>query len=405
MPLVALLMVAGLILYCTTPEERRRLALRAQTFVHSTGPVFGMCRFDSNDPFYSALRAQRRLPLITCLLAAVSAGVLIAMMLGPGPLGTSDTMVAWGGSFGPRTTGTERWRVFTSIFVHRGALHAIVNISVLIQLGLVLERMVGPFTFAVIFMASGALASTVGTATAPMSVYAGSGGAVCGLYGLLLATTVRRLLPGNAMPVPLSIFKTLAPPAAIFALYCVTTGVPLEAARAGACAGFVGGIVLTRNVPDQRRRLRRFAALGAATAVIVLMSAMGLRAVTDVRPSIGAIVANEVHSATEYDAAVLRFRKGTITTRDLSQIIDRTIVPRVQRDTQHFAELVDVPADDARLVAEATHYLRLRHHSWQTRSEALRKGNMAQLKEADRAEHLALEAFAKIRLSVTDGVR
>ena len=159
-------------------------------FLRSMVSGLRICRFNSEDPFYSEL-TRRRLPFLTYSFAAVSLGVLIAMMLGPAPLGTADTLVAWGGSFGPRTTDTDRWRVFTSIFVHRGALHAIVNIAVLVQLGLVLERLVGPFTFAVVFLASGALASTVGTASAPMSVYAGSGGAVCGLYGLLLATAMR----------------------------------------------------------------------------------------------------------------------------------------------------------------------------------------------------------------------
>lgn len=124
---------------------------------------------------------------------------------------------------------------------------------------------------------------------------------------------------------------------------------------------------------------------------------MGLRAVTDIRPSITAIIANEEHSASEYDEAVLRFRKGTITSRDLSQIIDRAILPRVQHDNQHFAQLGDVPEEDAPLVTEALHYLHLRRDSWRTRSEALRKGNMAQLKEADKAEHGALEALARIR--------
>ena len=42
---------------------------------------------------------------------------LVAMLLGPDALGSPDAMLAWGGSFGPRTTGDERWRVLTSIFV------------------------------------------------------------------------------------------------------------------------------------------------------------------------------------------------------------------------------------------------------------------------------------------------
>jgi rhomboid protease GluP len=394
---MALLLVAGLIFYCTTPEERLRVSRKLEGFLRSSGGIIGMVRFRTDDPAYAALCARRPWPLATCMLAAVNLGVLVAMLRGPTPLDLSDTLVAWGGSFGPLTTGAERWRIFTAIFVHRGALHLLINIAALVQLGRVLERMVGPFTFATIFIASGALASIMATAAAPMSVYVGAAGAVCGLYGLLLATLLRGMLPGTVLHVSVPILKALAPMAAIFAAYCVVTGEPLISAKAGLCAGFVGGIVLTRSVPDPRARLRRFAVLGAATAIIVLMSAMGLRAVADIRPAIAEVIAHEERAATDYDAAVLRFRKGGITTRDLAQTIDTAITPRLLRDSERFKTLADVPDEHALVVAETQEYLRLRHVSWRTRSDALHKGDLRKLRQADKEEHAALEAFARLR--------
>ena len=49
------------------------------------------------------------------------------------------------------------------------------------------------------------------------------------------------------------------------------------------------------------------------------------------------------------------------------------------------------------LVTSAEEYLRLREESWSLRSEALRKGSMAGLQGADRAQRAALAAFHRIR--------
>src|SRR5918993_3092129 len=302
MSLLLVLLVPGLVVYFMTPEERLRLLHRGESLLRNT--VTAATRTAPADPFYGALRQRRRWPVVTYVLVAVNATVLLAMLLGPEGLGSPDALVAWGGNFGPRTTGPERWRVLTSVFVHRGLIHLLVNIVVLVQLGILLERVVGPFTFGIVYVASGVIGSVMSTVAAPLGVFVGAAGAVCGLYGLLGIAVFRGMVQTTAVQIPLRVVARLVPAGALFCFYFWMSGDSWLTAKVGLCAGIVSAIVLTRTVSDERLRLRRFAALGSATAAIVMMSAMGLRAITDVRPAVAEIIATEERSSAEYDAAV-----------------------------------------------------------------------------------------------------
>ena len=396
MSLLAVLLVPGLILYFMTPEERQRLLRWIEGGLVRARVVVSTSRSREGDPFFTALRARRRWPVVTWTLVAVNVAVLIAMLAGPDPLGATDTLMAWGGNFGPRTTSAERWRVLSSVFVHRGVLHLLVNMIVLVQLGMILERMVGPFTFGTIYIASGVLGSVMSTVAAPMGVFVGAAGAVCGLYGLLGIAAFRGLVQSTAVRIPLRILTTLVPTAVIFCAFYLVSGDSWLTAKFGLCTGFVCGVVLTRSVADERVRLRRYAALGFATAGIVVLSALGLRAITDVRPAIAEIIAAEERTSSQYDAAVRQFTKGAINRRVLTQMIDATILPQIQESSARFDRFVDVPDEHAVLVTEAQTYLRLRQESWRTRSEALGKANMRRLREADEKEQAALQAFARL---------
>jgi len=389
------LLVPGLILYFMTPEERLRLLRRLEELLRRSRALAGK-RSATVDPFYAALRARRRWPVVAYALVAVNAAVFIAMLFGGDGFSTPDALVAWGGNFGPQTAGPERWRVLTSVFVHRGMIHLLVSVAVLVQLGLLLERIVGPFTFATVYVASGVIGSVMSTVAAPMGVFVGASGALFGLYGLLLVAVFRGLIQSTAVHIPLRVVATLAPTAAIFGWYYWMSGDSPLTAEVGLSAGIVSSVVLTRTVSDQGLRLRRFAALGTATAAIVMISAMGLRAITDVRPAVAEIIAAEAQMSSEYDAAVRQFTKGTITTRDLTRMIDATIIPRVQHSAERFGQFADVPAEHAALLTDAQHYLRLRHESWRSRSDALRRSNSQRLKEADDKERAALRAFASV---------
>ena len=63
------------------------------------------------------------------------------------------------------------------------------NCAALVQLGLILERLVGHVTFAAVYVAAGVLASIVSLSDYPMAISGGASGAIFGLYGLLLASS------------------------------------------------------------------------------------------------------------------------------------------------------------------------------------------------------------------------
>jgi membrane associated rhomboid family serine protease len=398
--LFALLLVAALAIYVMSPDDRRRLVRAVAEPLRNAGALAGLWRLGRDDAFQAALRARVRWPLVTYALVAANVAVFAMMLAGPGALDDPATLVAWGGNFGPHTTGGERWRVLTSIFVHRGVLHLLVTVAALVQLGLLLERVVGPFTFGTMVLAAGVFGSIVSSAAAPMSVVVGATGAIFGLYGLLVAAALRGLLPGTAVRIPLRELARLAPMAAVFVLYFLASGEPSITAKAGLCAGLIGGLALTRSIRDQGARLRRFAALGTATAAIVMMSAMALRAVTDIRPAIAAVVADEERTAAIYDAVVVRFTNGRMTARELAQVIDGNILPDLRRARERVDALIDVPAEEVSLVAAAQEYLRLRQDSWRARAQALRTNNMHGLRNADETAQASLRVFERIASAV-----
>ena len=397
MAFVALALVASFAFYVLTPEERRRFARNAREVARSVLAAAAMSRPHPDDPFYSELRTRSRWPLATYLVLAANVGVFVAMLFGTGAVADHDTLLSWGANFGPRTTNGERWRLFTSMFVHASILQLLINSAALAELGRVVERIVGHLTFAIVYLAAGVLGSVVLVAGSPTTVFTGSTTAVFGIVGLLIAVSIRSLLHRLPVRIPLRALRPLAPALVIFALYYLATESTYTLAKIGLCSGLVAGIVLTRQVSDDRIRVRRYAAVTAATAVIVFMAAMAVRAVSDIRPDVAAVMAVEDRTARAYDAAVQRFQKGRATARDLVQIIEQSIVPELHGATERVSALGNVPARDEALLAYTHQYLRLREESWRLRAEALRKVSMGKLREADKTEQASLRVLDKVK--------
>jgi hypothetical protein len=74
--------------------------------------------------------------------------------------------------------------------VYTGTLHLLVNAAVLIQVGAVLERLVGRVAFAAVYVSAGVFAGLVFLSSYPLAVNAGASGAIFGLYGLLFASAI-----------------------------------------------------------------------------------------------------------------------------------------------------------------------------------------------------------------------
>jgi len=396
--MLLLLLFAGLALYVMTSEERRRLVYTASTTLRDGSGWMRRHGADSG-PFGDALRARTPWLLVTPAIILVNLGIFACLLVGDGALSDGERLLAWGASFGPRTSNGEWWRLVTATFVHGSALALLINTAAIAQLGLLLERLIGHAAFAAIYLAAGFFAHLMTLSASPDTVSAGASGAAFGLYGLLFASIVRGTLQRSNVSIPLRALAILAPVAAAFALYsAVGAGFDL-AARAGLFTGFVFGIVVERELRDRKPPVKRLAAFSAATLAIAVITAVPLRGVTDIRPELALLVAVEQRTAAAYDVAVRRFREGRITTKALAQLIDRTILPELETVRARVATLRRVPEAHQPIVTAANSYLKLRDESWRLRAEALNRANMRLLRDADQTERASLVAFEQIRRS------
>ena len=409
---LALLMVLGLVFTAMAPQAREEIGHTALAAIRRIRQEATRSRPEC-EQFRAALRERTRWALVTPALIALNVTVFVLMLSGTGALSDPATLAGWGGNFWLRTRNGEWWRLVTSIFVHAGMLHLLVNVAGLAQIGFILERLVGRVIVIAVFLTAGIFASLVNLATYPMATGVGASGAVFGLYGLLLASSIWGIRHRSNVTMPLTTVKMLLPAAAVFILYNLATDSLGSAAElTGLLVGLVCGAGLTKGVSDRKPAARRVAHLTAATVVIAVLSAIPLRGITDVKPELERTVAAEDRMAAAYREAAGQFRNDRVTADALALLIDRKIIPELQVTDQRLKALVGVPKEHQPLVATAEEYVRLRSESWRLRSEWLRKAgrvparggeaalhraNMRTIAQAEETERAALEALERIR--------
>lgn len=394
--ILLILVLLGAGYYFTTPAERVRLVQGARRAILRAWDLINRF-FPESGPFADALCERTRWPIVTPALVAINAAIFVVMLFGAGAFGDPETLIRWGGNFGPRTTNGEWGRLVTALFVHSGILHLLANVAGLVQIGLIMERLFGRLAFAAVYFAAGALSSLVSLFAHPVTVSVGASGAIFGVYGLLLAALIAGGLRRSALAIPLKTVIRVAPAAGVFVLYSVTAGFDGAAELAGFATGFACGLVLVKDVSERTAALPRVAAAMGVAIAITLAAAIPLRGIANVRPEIERVVAAEDRTAHAYETAVRQFHNGQITADGLVHVIDRTIVPDLQAVRAHLKELERVPREHEPLVASADEYLQLREASWRVRSEALRKTNLIALRNADKTEMASLKALARIK--------
>lgn len=133
-------------------------------------------------------------PWATLSLVAANLAVHVAMSVsGANPYFERD-LIAWGGSFGPRTFA-EPWRLLTANFLHFTTFHLVTNMLWLGAAGAALERLVGHARLGAIFFAACIVGQLGGVAAHPQGASAGASLAVLGVYGALGAVLLRRRDP------------------------------------------------------------------------------------------------------------------------------------------------------------------------------------------------------------------
>src|SRR5690242_13672202 len=118
-----------------TPEQRANAARSLADNLRIAKTVAMRTRPEC-EAFNDALRARTSRALVTPAIVALNVAVFLAMLVSPGALASPDTLVRWGGNFGPRTTNGEWWRLVASTFVHSGLWNLMVEMLAVAQAGL-----------------------------------------------------------------------------------------------------------------------------------------------------------------------------------------------------------------------------------------------------------------------------
>lgn len=136
-----------------------------------------------------SLLTPRKGRYATALLLDIDIAVFVLMLLsGAGFLSFhTEALLAWGANHRPALEGAGSLRLLTSMFLHGGVIHLVMNLYGLAIAGTLLEPVVGSFRLMTAYLLAGLAGSIASVLFHPAAVSVGASGAIFGLFGLLLA--------------------------------------------------------------------------------------------------------------------------------------------------------------------------------------------------------------------------
>ena len=214
---------------------------------------------------------------VTSSLLVMNVLVFVLMLLNGASLWHTnhDVQLAWGANFGPATQDGQWWRLFSAQFIHFGVLHLALNMWALWDVGRLVERLLGRWQFALLYLGSGVVGNFLSLVVqGNQAVSGGASGAVFSLYGALLVFLWR-----ERRQVDRGEFRWMFGGASVFTLLMLGMGLLIpgidNAAHAG---GLLAGALLGRVLSqpwtpssDQSQRGRWWAGLLFVTLIGVLV--------------------------------------------------------------------------------------------------------------------------------------
>ncbi|HEY0260282.1 MAG TPA: rhomboid family intramembrane serine protease [Lacisediminihabitans sp.] len=196
-------------------------------------------------------------PVVTYAIMALCVVIYIAELLTGGPQG--GPVFGYLIYYGP-FTAIQPWRLVTSIFVHLSILHILLNMYSLFIFGPMMERMLGRWRFAALFLLSGLGGSVAVLLIAPTTPVAGASGAIFGLLGAYFV--IQRHLGGNTVQLLVVIGINLA--------LGLLPGIAWQAHVGGLVVGALVGLIFVRTRNRSRRSVQLFGLAGTLVGLIVL---------------------------------------------------------------------------------------------------------------------------------------
>jgi membrane associated rhomboid family serine protease len=232
--------------------------------------------------------AAGRYGYVTKTLIGLNALMMVLSLVSGGGTAVGDllfggqtVLTRWGAVLGYALYGSpvelhgiadgEYYRLVTSMFLHYGVLHLLMNMWALWILGRSLEMVLGPIRFAALYLISGLGGSVAAYIfTSPSQMTAGASGAIFGLFaGLFLI--MRKLGRSTSSIVPVLIVNLV-----------FTFAVP-----GISVAGHLGGMIIGAIValalayaPPKRRTLVQGIGCGAVLVILLVATVLRTMALT-----------------------------------------------------------------------------------------------------------------------------
>ncbi|MBH0229874.1 rhomboid family intramembrane serine protease [Halobacillus yeomjeoni] len=174
-----------------------------------------------------------------------------------------ETLIEYGAKYNPEILSGEWWRIVTSMFLHIGVVHLLMNMLALFYLGMAVERIYGTLRFTVIYFMAGVFGGVASFMLNPQ-VAAGASGAIFGLFGALLFFGIqhKRLF-----------FRTMGWNLIIVIGINIAFGIVVPQVDNGAhLGGLLGGFIATSITHLPKRKNVKLQALATVSYVLLISS-------------------------------------------------------------------------------------------------------------------------------------
>ena len=162
----------------TLPEDVLQLESKTQYLKASIIGKYHQIKKQANQVF------QYAKPTFTYVILTANVIMFILLELQGGSTST-DTLLKFGAKYNPDIIDGEWWRIISSMFLHIGLLHLVMNMLALHIVGSIVERIYGSKRFLIIYFLAGIMGGLTSFALNPQ-LAAGASGAIFGLFGALL---------------------------------------------------------------------------------------------------------------------------------------------------------------------------------------------------------------------------
>lgn len=208
---------------------------------------------------------------ITPILVNINILIFIIMIITGVDIFLTDneSLLKWGASFRPLTLEGEWWRLITSCFLHIGIMHLLLNMYALLNIGVLLEPILGRTRFIAAYLLAGIGSSVQSLWWHEMTISAGASGAIFGMYGVFLALLTTNFIEKTAR-------RALLTSVSIFMGYNLIFAIRGNIDNAGHIGGLITGLIIGYSLlpsikkPDDNKL--KFGTIGLLTIITLSSS-------------------------------------------------------------------------------------------------------------------------------------